>query len=373
MTTRPELDRPAEEARYGGRLMFAQSWEDPACDISWLKLGPGSRLFAITSGADNVLDFLLEDPAEIVAADINPLQTHLAELKVAAIRVLPHASFLNLLGIRSDEDPARVYHRGVRGELSDAARAYWDGQNEAFSQGLLTQGGFERYFAILRGALRVVVGRRKMEELFTLEANQQRDFFARRWNTFAWRSFLRIGCSKWFLGNRLDPSWFAHSDGPASYGDHFAGLARHAISEIPARTNYFLAQIFLGRYVAEEFTPRYLHPAHFETLRGRVDRIRFETGDILDVFARLPSRSLDTFALSNVFEYSPASLFERTKDELARVATAGARITLRNLLAPRRLAEDDRFEVDAEEGDRLRRADRGFIYSHFEAARYAGP
>ena len=353
---------------YGGRLMFTQSWEDPACDVEWLGIEPGSTLFAITSGGDNVLDFLLENPGRIVSVDINPLQTYLVELKMAAFRELSHGGLLNLLGVRREDDPVALYG-SLRGGLSEQARAYWDAHTQMMTRGLLTQGGFERYFGILRAVLRVLIGARTLEHLFTLAPAEQEAFFERRWNTRRWRAFLRVGCSKWFLGNRLDPSWFAHSDGPTSYGDHFGALARHAITGIPARSNYFLAQIFLGRYVSESHTPRYLHAEHFETIRDRVDRIRLVTADVCDGLAELADRSIDAFALSNVFEYSPPEVFTAAKDQIARVSKPGAPVTLRNLLAPRRLTEDPRFEVDPDAGARLRKADRGFIYARFEAAR----
>jgi S-adenosylmethionine-diacylglycerol 3-amino-3-carboxypropyl transferase len=352
--------------------MFTQSWEDPACDIEWLSIGPGETVLAITSGGDNVLEFLLEDPERIVSVDVNPLQAHLVELKVAAFRGLSHREMLSLLGVRSHHSRGELYRR-IRDFLGESSRRYWDDSQRMIERGLLTQGGFERYFAVLRGVLGVLIGRRKLEMLFTLEPEEQTEFFHRHWNTLRWRTFLRVGCSKWFLGNRLDPSWFAHSDGPASYGEHFGGLARHAIVGIPARSNYFLSQIFLGRYLTESQVPRYLAPEHFETIRSRLDRLELVTADVCDALRGLPDDSVDAFALSNVFEYSPPELFAESMGELARVARTGAPITLRNLLAPRRLGKDARFSVNAEAGDRLRRRDRGFIYSHFEAARYRGP
>jgi len=86
---------------------------------------------------------------------------------------------------------------------------------------------------------------------------------------------------------------------------------------------------------------------------------------------RTTGQSVDCFALSNVFEYAPEGLFERCKAELLRCARPGARICLRNLVAPRRLALDPRFIVDAALSHALQQADRAFIYSRFEAARIA--
>jgi S-adenosylmethionine-diacylglycerol 3-amino-3-carboxypropyl transferase len=348
--------------------MFTQSWEDPACDLAALAPLRDATLFAITSGGDNVLGFLVADPGRILAVDLNPTQNWLLELKMAGFRRLQHDELLVLLGVRAPARAVELYHR-LRGDLSEQARGYWDEHQEWLSSGLLLAGGFERYFALLRSALRYIVGHRRIERLFTLAPEDQPGFYDREWNTLRWRALIHIGCSRWMLGKRLDPSWFTQAEGVPSFGAHFTRLATHVIAELPARSNYFLAQILLGRYLSEDLVPDYLKRENFETMRGRLDRITLVTADVAEAMASLPARSVDAFALSNVFEYSPPDVFNRARDEIVRVGQPGARITLRNLLAPRRLSGDRRFVIDEAAGERLRQADRGFIYSHFESAR----
>lgn len=352
---------------YGGRLMFAQSWEDPACDLRALAPLEGTSLVAITSGGDNVLAFLLADPASILSLDVNPAQNCLLELKIACFRTLAHRELLELLGVEPS-DRRRQLYRTAATALSAEARAFWDTRLALFDRGLLGAGEFERYYAMLRAALRWVVGRRRLEQLFTLEPAAQRAFYEREWNTWRWRWFIRVGCSRWMLGNRLDASWFEHAEGVASFGEHFSRLAAHVIADLPARSNYFLSQIFLGRYLDGLHVPDYLRAEHFETIRARLDRIRWVTADVSDALAALPSGSVDAFALSNVFEYSAEDVFARSRREIRRAARPGARVSLRNLLAPRRLAADPAFLVDDVLSAQLRAADRGFIYSRFEAA-----
>jgi S-adenosylmethionine-diacylglycerol 3-amino-3-carboxypropyl transferase len=117
--------------------------------------------------------------------------------------------------------------------------------------------------------------------------------------------------------------------------------------------------------------PDYLRAEHFETIRQRLDRISAVTADVGDAVEALDPHSVDCFALSNVFEYSPRDLFERTLTSLVRAARPGARFALRNLLAPRRFEGHPEFLVDLDLSARLRNADRGFIYSRFEAATLA--
>jgi S-adenosylmethionine-diacylglycerol 3-amino-3-carboxypropyl transferase len=369
MPTSRVSDPESPPVPYGGRLMFTQSWEDPACDLAALRPQPGEVVLAITSGCDNVFAFLLTDPAQIIAVDLNPAQGYLLELKQAAFRSLTHADMLALLGVRASAERRRFFQR-LREDLSPAALQFWDARQDLLDRGILTRGGFERYYAMLRALLRIVIGRRRLEQLFTLPAGEQRDFYVEHWDTLRWRALVRIACSKYVLGKRLDPSWFAHAE-VASFGKHFARLAEHVIAELPARSNYFLAQLCLGRYLDEDTVPDYLRRENFETLRRRLDRVRVVTSDIGAAVEALEPQSVDCFALSNVFEYSPRELFERTRAALVRVARPGARFALRNLLAPRRLADDPAFVVDTALSDRLRDADRGFIYSRFEAATLA--
>jgi S-adenosylmethionine-diacylglycerol 3-amino-3-carboxypropyl transferase len=371
MQTSRASDSNSAQLPYGGRLMFTQSWEDPDCDLAALRPQPGETILAVISGGDNLLGLLLSDPAEVVAVDLNPTQLYLLELKRAAFRRLAHAEMLILLGVRTGMPPQRLYQK-LRPDLSPAALAFWDGRTGWFDQGLLLRGGFERYYAMCRAMLRIVIGGRRLERLFTLPAAAQRDFYHKEWDTWRWRALLRIACSKYVLGKRLDPAWFAHAE-ISSFGAHFSRLAEHAVAELPARSNYFLAQIFLGRYLDENTVPEYLRAENFETIRGRLDRITPVMADIGAAVSALAPQSVNCFALSNVFEYSPPVLFEQTLSALVRAARPGARFALRNLLAPRRLADHAEFSVDVPLSTRLRDADRGFIYSRFEAAILAEP
>jgi S-adenosylmethionine-diacylglycerol 3-amino-3-carboxypropyl transferase len=358
---------PESAPAYGGRLMFTQSWEDPACDLAALSVRPGESLLAVTSGGDNVLGFLLTDPASVVAVDINPAQAWLFELKRAAFLNLTHREVRAFFGL--DPGEPLEFYGAIRPELSSEARAFWDARREFIERGVLVSGGFERYFAMLRALLSLALGRERLEKLFTLEPAAQRTFYDREWNTRAWRALLQVACSRWVLGKKLDPSWFAQTEA-SDFGRHFTRLAEHAVADLPARSNYFLAQILLGRYVDAQSVPEYLRPENHETIRARLDRVTTVTADIAEALAAMPSRSIDAFALSNVFEYSPRTVFESSCAEIARVARPGARLALRNLFAPRRLGEQPGFRVDAALSKRLRDADRGFIYSAFEAATF---
>ena len=68
------------------RLLYNACWEDPRLDRALFQIQPDSRVLVITSAGCNALDYLLDDPAEVVAVDVNPRQNALLELKLALIR-----------------------------------------------------------------------------------------------------------------------------------------------------------------------------------------------------------------------------------------------------------------------------------------------
>src|SRR6201991_2996075 len=81
------LDRAFSFAFKG--MVYAHIWEDPVVDMEALAIEPGNRIATIASGGCNVFSYLVADPAEIVAVDLNTAHVALNNLKRVAIRQLP--------------------------------------------------------------------------------------------------------------------------------------------------------------------------------------------------------------------------------------------------------------------------------------------
>jgi S-adenosylmethionine-diacylglycerol 3-amino-3-carboxypropyl transferase len=257
------------------------------------------------------------------------------------------------------------------------ARTYWDTQRDAIERGVLRAGRYERYLDVFRRLLYLIEGRRKVERLFDAASlDEQRRFYADEWDTPAWRAFFRIFFSRAVLGaGGLDPAFFTHVDGVRSFGEHFRELARHALTELSVRDNYFVAQICLGRYLDEQSVPPYLRADRYDALRRTLDRIEIVTGEVGSVLRSLPDGTVDRFNFSNVFEWVAPPAFVAMLDETWRAARPGARLCYRNLLVRRRHPPslDGKFTVHEGLASRLLARDRSFVYSHFEVASVTKP
>ena len=94
-------------------LVYAQIWEDPEVDMAALELGPTSRLVTIASGGCNVMSYLIADPMQIQAVDLNPAHVALLRLKLAAARHLPHyEAFRSFFAEADTANNLRLYDPG---------------------------------------------------------------------------------------------------------------------------------------------------------------------------------------------------------------------------------------------------------------------
>ena len=75
------------------------------------------------------------------------------------------------------------------------------------------------------------------------------------------------------------------------------------MTDLDIRSNYFLAQIFLGKYFTPDAVPPFLGPDGYELTRERLPRLRVETGSIVEVLDRLEPGSIRAFYLSNILEW----------------------------------------------------------------------
>src|SRR3954469_12692268 len=116
------------------KLVFTHNWEDPLCDHAALKIKNTDSVMAITSGGCNVLGFLLFDPEIIYSVDINPSQSCLLELKMAAIKNLDFGEFILFSGLQSYDHRLQLYGK-FKSDLSTAAQTFWNDHAQIIQKG----------------------------------------------------------------------------------------------------------------------------------------------------------------------------------------------------------------------------------------------
>jgi len=348
-------------------VLYAQCWEDPQIDREAFNIRADDVVFSITSGGCNILTFLLDDPARVIALDLNPHQNYLLELKMRAFQLLDYEELLELVGVRPSEHTGELYER-IRPHLGEESRRYWDGQVDKIERGIIHCGRFENYMRLLRISFQHLVGPRLLRQFFEVEDPRARtELFHTKWKNLRWRLFTRILLSRRVMSLLFDKAFFTYLEDSFSFGEHFAGKVEYALTRLPVRQNYFLSYIMLGRYYSEDHLPPYLRRENFDIIRNRIGRIELVNGDCMSYFSTLPNGSISKFNFTNIFEWMSAEEFEELLEETVRVARGGAILTYRNLLVPRRRPvrlSRSLHPLQALAG-RLHAIDLSFIYNRY--------
>ena len=353
-----------------GNLLFTLNWEDPESDLKALNIKPGQTVMTITSGACNTLGFLMQDPGKIHAVDINPCQSYLLELKMAAIRAYSHDDFIMFSGLKPCSLRSEMYSL-IRKDLSAGAVDFWDKNLKLIEKGYLFAGRYEKFVKLVGKMIRLIMGKHRVHGLLIMKTpEKQVKFYDEFWDTSRTRFIFNLFFNKFILARRgLKADYFHFDDGAGSFAESFHRKFRHAARELPIRGNYFLHYYLAGEYHSRDEVPYFLQEKHYETIRSRLDRISIVTEDAKKFLASMPGNSIDCFALSNICELMDHADTHKLFTEVHRTALPGSRICFRNLMIPREVPEAFKEGIirDAELSHEIFRNDRSFVYSKVAA------
>lgn len=353
----------AKHARFDS-IRYAQLWED--ADVLLHGLGPqkGATLVSICSAGDNALAMLTLDPARVVAIDLSRAQIACLNIRIAAYRELDHSEFLELVGARPSIVRMQLLDRVIK-HLGGEDQAFWsDKRLDIEKFGLGGVGKFENYFRIFRRwLLPLAQSRATIDDVFVSKSKlARRAFFDTRWNNWRWRLLLKFFFSNFVMG-RLgrDPAFFAHVEG--SLAEHVGRRIQHAAVDLDASENPYLHWILKGTHSAA--LPLAWREEHYETIRGRLDRIDIRCG-ALEAFVATGEKA-DGFNLSDIFEYMDQQTFAKVYGSIVAAANSSARLVYWNMMVPRRVPPTlthlvQTMTVLEDEG---KAQDKAFFYSDF--------
>lgn len=343
-------------------IRYSNCWEDTEILAKALRIRSGERGLSIASGGDNTFALLLADPAEIYAVDVNPTQLYCTELKMRAMQVLDYEEALAFLGVEECGERLRLLDR-LNGHLSEEALTYFRSEPGIVEEGLIHAGKFERYFRLFRTKIAPFFCRpRRLHEFCDLDAlERQREFYDRYIDNVRFRLVFGIYFGVKVMG-RLgrDKSFYRYVDEKRSAARDIKRRFEYGISSTENRNNPYLSYILKGNFGGEAL-PVYLKKENYETIRGRLDRIRLFHGEIGAVD---PSLRFDFFNLSDIFEYVDRETFHKEVGRLSTMCAEGARIAYWNM-QNRRYFPEGEFIFEKELSEELFRANQSFFYRDF--------
>ncbi len=346
--TRPRPTRLLKSAHdmvfrhvHNSNLIYNTAWEDPRLDRQLMKLDRGSRVVMITSAGCNALDYLLDDPAEIHAVDMNYRQNALLELKQALIRKGSFDELFEMFGLGSHPEFNAVYE-SVRGTLSEPAQKFWDRRIGFFNPTSLKK---SFYYHGTSGIAAYVMG----NALFKLRPNirnfatclldarslqEQREayeLFEREiWGPFSnW--LLRQPTLMTLLGVPRPQIKLIQDSYPGGLTSYVKDKLRHVFTELPVADNYFWRVYMTGSYTLG-CCPNYLKQENLPALQARVDRLKSHTTTVSNFLREHPGSYTHFVLLDHqdwLAAHDTAALLDEWELILANSA-AGAKILMRS-------------------------------------------
>lgn len=326
---------------HNSNLIYNTAWEDPRLDRQLMKLDANSRVVMITSAGCNALDYLLDNPAEIHAVDMNYRQNALLELKQALIRQGNFEELFEMFGFGSHAEYSFVYDR-VRKTLSEPARKFWDKRISFFNPTSLKK---SFYYHGTSGIAAYVMG----NALFKLRPNvknfatclldarsleEQRDayeLFEREiWGPFSnW--LLRQPTLMTLLGVPRPQIKLIQDSYPGGLTDYVKDKLRHVFTELPINDNYFWRVYMTGSYTLG-CCPNYLKQENQPELKARVDRLKSYTTTLSGFLREYPGQYTH-FVLLDHQDWLAAHDTEALRDEWELIlanSAPGAKILMRS-------------------------------------------
>ena len=282
---------------HGSNLIYNCAWEDPRIDRELMQLDADSTVVMITSAGCNSLDYLLDNPAQIHAIDVNHRQNALLELKMALIKRNEFDDLFEMFGIGSHMDYTAIY-QSVRAQLSESAQGFWDRRIGFFNPKSLKK---SFYYHGTSGVAAWVMG----NALFRLRPNiknfavclldaksleEQRQAYelieGEIWGKFTnW--LIRQPALMTLLGVPRPQIKLIEDSYPGGLTGYVKDKLKHVMTDLPIEENYFWRVYITGSYTLN-CCPNYLRSENQGVLRERMDRLKPSTGTVANFLRENP-------------------------------------------------------------------------------------
>jgi S-adenosylmethionine-diacylglycerol 3-amino-3-carboxypropyl transferase len=291
-------------------LVYAACWEDPRVDRAALKIGAGDRILVITSAGCNALEYLLDDPAQVYAVDINFRQNALLELKKASIRELDYEDFFQWFGKGYHSEAKTIYRQKLRSHLTDDQRQYWDRAIRLFTNARRSFyfNGSSGTFAWTMNLYIKYVARLYEPLLRMLNANsihEQWKIYDQELRAGFWKPYVKWGLANpglLAISGVPRPQVLLARRSPETISQHMQRCTEYCITQQSLADNYFWRLYLTGEFTPD-CCPEYLKLNSFQRLKsGLVERVSTHTQSVTSFLGHV-QYPISRYALLDHFDW----------------------------------------------------------------------
>jgi S-adenosylmethionine-diacylglycerol 3-amino-3-carboxypropyl transferase len=372
-------------------FVYNQIWEDPRVDLQALKLDDHSRIITISSGGCNALNYLVVNPENVTAVDLNRHHIFLLRLKLAALKYLPgYEDFFNFFGYGKNEKNVENYKKYIADNLDPDTRKFWEGNGffggllygdriNFFKKGGLYEHSRNGYFLRFFHKFANLLGCKPDELLKAKTPEEQEELYQKYISPF-FDSFLIQTIGKMpitMFGLGIPPQQYDELKKDLAEGGNVIDIYReraHRLAvEYPIYENYFAWQAFARKYDTEHrrALPEYLKEENYATLKANAGRLNTDIGSVTEKIRQSPHGTFNRFVFLDAQDWMNAEIMTDLWQTIADRSESGSRIIFRTAGAASpietNLPADLRAKFDYEEewSKELFKQDRASIYGGF--------
>lgn len=321
-------------------LIYNASWEDPRIDRQLLELDEQSKVVVLSSAGCNVLDYLIDSPAEINAVDVNSRQNALLNLKLALIKRGNYEELFAMFGQGSHADFRKIYS-DAKQYLSEEDIEFWDKKIKYFDNNSKKQSFY--YYGtsgLLAWIITRTLGRNRelraaLFSLFDAKNLQEQKEIYDRVEPLLWGRFMswmiRQPYTLMLAGVPRPQIRLINTQYPGGVGGYISDKFRHVFTEILAHDNYFWHVYLTGSY-STHCCPNYLKAENFETLLNGVNNVKTHNNSVTGFLRDNPGKYSHFILLDHqdwLAQHDPVALDEEWQMILNN-SQVGSKILMRS-------------------------------------------
>jgi S-adenosylmethionine-diacylglycerol 3-amino-3-carboxypropyl transferase len=210
---------------------------------------------------------------------------------------------------------------------------FWNQHSHMVEKGILYQGAIEKMCMRLATLLGLLRGK-KIQQLFAMKTiDEQRAFVKDVWNSFLWRKSFDLLFNYPLMRFALkDPGTFAFLGQAISPGSYLYNRMTHSLNSMLAAENPLISLILRGKVDPAAYPP-YLKPEGVTIIKSRLEKLSWNTANVIDFLENSPPSHFDGFSLSDIASYMSRESFERLLQAIYRSAKPGARFSMRQFMS----------------------------------------
>ena len=341
----------------GFPLAFAQVREDALIDLKLVAiLPPHARVMLVASGGCTAAALAGADVTYLHLVDPNPSQIALSRLKLQLLKMTDLEERLALLGhIRMGSKKRGTQLENLLTKLGLPLNSL--GTSSLISRiGPDYSGRYEMVFAKFREEL--IDYTKEIESLLSLTCPTEQQGQVVRSTKLgkaidkAFERTMELHALQELFGPN------ATANRMQDFSQHFAWRTRNVLASLPAISNPYLAQVFLGHFLEGTYTPWLNTPK-----TRKLPDIKCSIMDMVDALETERPASLDLVHLSNILDWLTPSEASRVLRNAWNSLRYGGYVLIRQLNSTLNIrAISTTFSWDAHLSQTWHKQDRSFFY-----------